>query len=97
MSFDNAQIKGIIAACIVGAVFLGAIGSGSVSLYQKNVNFGETFRTIGNSIRGFRPENTKADTPISWETITGSKSSSKGGSKRKKQSKNNRKTKRYNI
>ena len=96
MSFNNAQIEGIIAACIVGAVFLGAIGSGSVSLYQKNVNFGETFRTIGNSIRGIRPEQTKADTPISWETITGSKSS-KGGSKRKKQSKNNRKTKRYNI
>ena len=56
MSLDNAQIKGIIAACIVGAVILGVFGSGASSLKEKNVNFSEAARTIGRSIMGNKPE-----------------------------------------
>jgi len=52
MTYNNAQIKGIIAACIAGAVILGVIGSSASSLKKKNVNFGEAARTVGRSIMG---------------------------------------------
>lgn len=56
MSFTNAQIEGIIAASIVGAILVGAVSSGFMGLREKNVNMGETFRTVGRSIMGDKPD-----------------------------------------
>jgi hypothetical protein len=97
MAFTRAQIEGIVAASIVGLIFIGAIGSSAINLKQKNVNFGEATRTIGRSIMG---NTTKANSPLrqgsssvsdavsdlvsETESILGSSDCCRGGGSRKR-------------
>jgi hypothetical protein len=88
MAFTNSQIKGIIAACIVGAVILGSIGSGATSLKKKNIGFSEAVRGVTNPYT--KSIKKSISSSASWETNPDKASGSK---KRRKSRKRNSKPK----